>query len=253
MKKSINILGLLFSLGLVAQTGVKTTAPTEKLDVNATVRLRTLPKDGDINAINTKPDGTKSTVKDQTFVVNNVISADKNGVIGKSEVGKAMLNTNTEGYEISKRVVNISAIPTGTNLLPVAGTEYTCGDVQMAWGKDSGDNWYVAIRLAAAPTADLTIPISFEQQYDLNGQEFEQQSHIFTVNTPPVVSPATAASVLKTRWNTYQSYYYTGVDINGAADNELNNAYFIYPGKTDYYRIAMLKTATTVSMVCTRF
>jgi hypothetical protein len=253
MKKYILSIGCMLSVAAHAQVGLKTNAPTEGLDLNTTIRVRSLPTDGQTNAITTKPDGSKSAAKDQTFITNHVLSTDTNNVLGKSEAGKPMVNTNTEGYEISKRIIPLdTSLPNGT--LPVPGSEFTCGGVQMAWGRSpTSGNWYGAIRLAAAPAADVPIPISFEQRYSTNGKEFGQQTHTFAATAPAVVSPATAASVLVTKWDIYQSFFYTSTSINAAAANELNQAFFILPGTTDYYRINILRNINTLSMVCTRF
>ncbi|MDQ0067182.1 hypothetical protein [Chryseobacterium lathyri] len=50
------------------QVGINTGVPTEILDVNGIERVRELPKHQMVNAIFTKPDSTKSTVKDQPFI-----------------------------------------------------------------------------------------------------------------------------------------------------------------------------------------
>lgn len=62
--------------------GVNTPNPTETSDVNGTERIRVLPINGSSNAIYTKPDGTKSNNKDQTFTATKTVVADKNGVLG---------------------------------------------------------------------------------------------------------------------------------------------------------------------------
>lgn len=62
--------------------GVNVKAPTESLDVNGTTRLRTLPKNGSLNAINTKTDGTASAATDQTYSAVKTVVVDANGVMG---------------------------------------------------------------------------------------------------------------------------------------------------------------------------
>ncbi|MFU2094867.1 hypothetical protein [Ornithobacterium rhinotracheale] len=66
----------------VAQVGVNTEQPTETLDVKGSVRVQTLPSNGATSAIFTKPDGTKSTSKDQTFTAKKTVVVDANGVMG---------------------------------------------------------------------------------------------------------------------------------------------------------------------------
>lgn len=80
--KKINLIVVLLSLTVSGQVGIKTSVPTEVLDVNGTERVRELPKNGAVNAIFTKPNGTKSDNKDQTFNASRIVVADANGVLG---------------------------------------------------------------------------------------------------------------------------------------------------------------------------
>lgn len=66
-----------------AKVGVNTKNPTENLHVNGTLRVQKLPADGTSNAISTKADGTGSTDVDQRFNAQYVVTADKNGVLGR--------------------------------------------------------------------------------------------------------------------------------------------------------------------------
>lgn len=69
-----------------AKVGVNTKNPTENLHVNGTLRVQTLPVDKTNNAISTKTDGSGSTsaTPDQTFNAMYVVTADKNGVLGRA-------------------------------------------------------------------------------------------------------------------------------------------------------------------------
>ena len=73
-------------LGLLAQNdrvGVGHRQPTEQLDVNGRMRVRTLPKVGSTDKIYTKPDGSYSpSGPDQTFTPAYPVVADANGVLG---------------------------------------------------------------------------------------------------------------------------------------------------------------------------
>ena len=64
------------------KVGFTTTNPTEIIDVNGTARVRDVPMNGTLNAIYTKPDGTVSTAKDQTFNATKTLVVDANGVVG---------------------------------------------------------------------------------------------------------------------------------------------------------------------------
>lgn len=66
-----------------AKVGVNTKNPTENLHVNGTLRVQKLPANGTANAISTKADGTGSTDVDQRFNAQYVVTADKNGVLGR--------------------------------------------------------------------------------------------------------------------------------------------------------------------------
>ena len=67
-----------------AKVGVNTKNPTENLHVNGTLRVQNLPANGATNAIGTKPDGSASTTNDQTFMPKYIVTADANGVLGRS-------------------------------------------------------------------------------------------------------------------------------------------------------------------------
>lgn len=59
--------------------------PTEKLDVNGNVRIRTLPVDGASDAVFTNPDGTRNDAKNQPFIATKTVVADNNGILGAVE------------------------------------------------------------------------------------------------------------------------------------------------------------------------
>lgn len=90
--RSLFLLGaMVVATGAAAQTqprtkakvGVNTKNPTENLHVNGTLRVQKLPANGTANAISTKADGTGSTDVDQRFNAQYVVTADKNGVLGR--------------------------------------------------------------------------------------------------------------------------------------------------------------------------
>lgn len=76
---------ILFGVAINAQAGkvgINTSTPTEILNVNGTTRISSLPTNGTPNSIYTKPDGTMSAAKDQTFNATKTVVADNNGVLG---------------------------------------------------------------------------------------------------------------------------------------------------------------------------
>ena len=64
------------------KVGINTSAPTEILSVNGTVRVQELPLNGSTNSLYTKGDGTASSTKNQTFNPSKTVVADANGVLG---------------------------------------------------------------------------------------------------------------------------------------------------------------------------
>lgn len=75
MKKIAFITGL-FCVALNAQVGIETDKPTEKLDVNGTIRVRDLPENGKGKIYN-----GKATKREKFKATRNVVADDK-GVIG---------------------------------------------------------------------------------------------------------------------------------------------------------------------------
>lgn len=97
MKKNyLQLAFLLISVFSFAQVGINIDTPTEKLDVNGTLRVRSLPNDGAPNAIYTTGTNTNSgTNPTQTFVAGRPAVVDANGVIGKTTYGELVPNSST--------------------------------------------------------------------------------------------------------------------------------------------------------------
>lgn len=112
---------------LLSQVGINTASPTEILDVNGIERVRELPKHNTINAIFTKPDGTKSESKDQTFTATKMIVADANGVLGYTD-----WNPNTTPDGLKKRVtIGYWAGLWDGNLYAIGGTGFPIFNSQL--------------------------------------------------------------------------------------------------------------------------
>lgn len=113
MKKESLLAIFLFTM-VSGQVGINTKKPTEFLDVNGTERVRELPKHQMANAVFTKPDGSRSDNKDQTFVATRRVVADANGVLGyvdglSGDIGSSRRNI-TIGYSASLWDGNLYAI-----------------------------------------------------------------------------------------------------------------------------------------------
>ncbi|WKS94864.1 hypothetical protein [Riemerella columbina] len=88
----LNIGNVIFGTGMgnatstqIKRVGIatdSTTPATETLQVKGTARITDLPTNGAANAISTKPDGSLSTAKDQTFTATKTLVVDNNGVLG---------------------------------------------------------------------------------------------------------------------------------------------------------------------------
>lgn len=89
MKKTLLIVNfmLMGGIALAQNVGINTENPTETLHLEGRLRATLLPDDGQENVIFTKPDGTASNTKDQTFNAEKVVVVDKNGVFGKMQMG----------------------------------------------------------------------------------------------------------------------------------------------------------------------
>ncbi|MGK6344259.1 hypothetical protein ACMGDK_18765 [Chryseobacterium sp. DT-3] len=83
--KKFSLLSIFLFATTFAQVGIKTSTPTETLDVNGIERIRELPRHNTANSIFTKPDGTRSENKDQTFIATKMVVADANGVLGYAD------------------------------------------------------------------------------------------------------------------------------------------------------------------------
>ena len=108
---------ILFVVGLLSsnsysQVGIKTNTPTETLDIDGTLRVRTLPDNGTIG-IHTTPSGTASQNPDQLFKAQYPVVADANGVLGivnneklipNNTIGTSFTtNNDSEAYFVIKR------------------------------------------------------------------------------------------------------------------------------------------------------
>lgn len=99
MKKRLFITIISFTNIAYAQIGINTTSPTEIFDTNGTLRIRELPKNGDLNAIYTNPDGSKAENKNQTFNAVNTVVVDQNGILGIIEGLPNSNNNNIDPFQ----------------------------------------------------------------------------------------------------------------------------------------------------------
>lgn len=172
--RSLFLLGaMVVATGAVAQTqprtkakvGVNTKNPTENLHVNGTLRVQKLPADGTANAISTKADGTGSTDVDQRFNAQYVVTADKNGVLGR-----------------------VSSIETKLFYMPAVHLPLTEDEVAV----DPSNPSYLSHFGTYSPTNgfQIAIYILFTHQFDLN----------LNLDATPIVKSDSNASLWKSSW-----------------------------------------------------
>lgn len=88
----IKLVFILLGIGVInyaQKVGVNTATPTENLDINGTLRVRSLPLDSQTNAFYTTGVDTASETQNQTFRINNPVVANNFGVLGQTD--KAIL------------------------------------------------------------------------------------------------------------------------------------------------------------------
>lgn len=172
--RSLFLLGaMVVATGAAAQTqprtkakvGVNTKNPTENLHVNGTLRVQKLPADGTANAISTKADGTGSTDVDQRFNAQYVVTADKNGVLGR-----------------------VSSIETKLFYMPAVHLPLTEDEVAV----DPSNPSYLSHFGTYSPTNGFQIAIYllFTHQFDLNPN----------LDATPIVKSDSNASLWKSSW-----------------------------------------------------
>lgn len=128
-KKLLTAITVPLCLSLYAQSnsvGISTSTPTETLDINGTERIRELPLDGASNVIYTKPDGTKSINKDQSFKALKTLVADSNGVIGSVNwipAQPSVIIGGADGLDAVTSTSTISAVNGELTTTPVLATK----------------------------------------------------------------------------------------------------------------------------------
>ena len=100
MKFKVYFLGFVFyGLSANAQVGISTKAPTEKLDVDGTLRVRKLPNDGEVGIYTTGQNTNSGTTPTQTFKASTPLMVDANGVMGTTTYGSLVPNSNLFGSQ----------------------------------------------------------------------------------------------------------------------------------------------------------
>ncbi|UTX49033.1 hypothetical protein [Chryseobacterium sp. MA9] len=109
--KKFSFLAIFFFVNAYSQVGINTGNPTEILDVNGNERVRILPKHQTANSIFTKPDGSKSDNKDQSFIATKTVVADANGVLGYVD---GLPKSNGGGLDVGDAITRIYSVPAAT-------------------------------------------------------------------------------------------------------------------------------------------
>ena len=97
MKMNLSLICLIaYCSFFQAQVGINTGTPTEKLDVNGTLRVRVLPNDNTEKAIYTRGTNTSSSTLSETFIAARPLVVDTNGIMGTTTFGDLVPNNTTE-------------------------------------------------------------------------------------------------------------------------------------------------------------
>ena len=97
MKMNLSLICLIaYCSFFQAQVGINTGTPTEKLDVNGTLRVRVLPNDNTEKAIYTRWTNTSSSTLSETFIAARPLVVDTNGIMGTTTFGDLVPNNTTE-------------------------------------------------------------------------------------------------------------------------------------------------------------
>lgn len=99
MKNKLLLLSSIFgaSVSFFAQVGINTTTPTEKLDVNGTLRVRSLVNDGAVGIYTTGTNTNSGASPTQTFTADKPMVADTNGVFGITTKANLVPNRTVTG------------------------------------------------------------------------------------------------------------------------------------------------------------
>ena len=95
IKGNLFLIFLGISVSTFAQVGINTATPTEKMDVNGTMRVRELPKNGE-GIYTTGPNST-TTTKTGVFAAGRPLVSDTNGVVGQTTTSDLVPNSNVFG------------------------------------------------------------------------------------------------------------------------------------------------------------
>lgn len=213
LKKPLFVFTLITFNTSIAQVGINNTSPTETLDVNGTTRIRNLPVNGSSNAIYTKPDGSKSTAKDQSFTATRTVTADSNGVLGYVEGIPAQAATESTGSTIIKTIYSAIA-PDPTKTISIGGMTFR---IDNTWG----------IQMALTSSVNKTIYVGMNQQFASNGFEYANYTHVFTTaNATTYRNVANNAS-------------------NDLANYELNILHIVDVIENIYYRVTFYVSGPT--------
>ena len=149
--KILLIVGIVLGAGIYAQTtpqkvGINTTTPTEKLDVNGTVRVRTLPDHG----VNGRP----------------VIGTDTYNVLGKTSKSDLVPNNtnsnfNTTDNSTAMFVIKRYSIADWPSAAGNVGTELT----DASGGKMSADKWEAILSNVEFTFGDVYVQNIFNEKH----------------------------------------------------------------------------------------
>ncbi len=207
MYKIILLAIVLFQGSILAQTGkvgINTNTPQRTLDINGSVRVRTLANQSE----NANYD--KVLIADQNGNVDHLLRSDFLPLSDEFTSNKMVINnlySNTANTGIEAKII-------------------TCGDFKFRFGNTGGSNSEPRIEfgLNATPPSTVNVYVTMEQNWNGNGFQ------LFQGNTGGNTTPF---SFSNTNFTTFAQA--------NLADYEQNVIHFQYPGKKDFYRLTIYK------------
>ncbi|SFN31236.1 hypothetical protein SAMN05421738_11040 [Algoriella xinjiangensis] len=207
--KTLLFTGLIFSITSYAQVGVNTNTPTRSLDINGHLKIR--------ETVDESENGEYS----------KILVTDNDGNI--DFIYKKDLLPVSDEFTSDKVVIN--NIYMNTTSAGIPSKKITCGKFEFSFNGDS--NSKIQFNLVQAPTQNVSIYMSMEQNYDPNGFQFYQGTSKSNIN--PFIFTTS-------NWSTAQPFAEAGL-----ADFEQNIMYFQYPNDPDFYRLTVYKVKHTIN------
>lgn len=211
--KTLLFTGLIFSITSYAQVGINTNTPTRSLDINGHLKIR--------ETVDESENGEYS----------KILVTDNDGNI--DFIYKKDLLPVSDEFTSDKVVIN--NIYSNTSEAGIPSKKINCGKFEFSFGDTAQSRIY--FNLTEAPTQDVSVYMSMEQNYATNGFQFYQGTGPNNTN---------AFIFTTSNWNIPKEFASANL-----ADFEQNVMHFQYPNDSDFYRLTVYKVKHTINNVST--